>query len=201
MPVKSDPETVPAGEVSASPPADYCPGRTSWVEDREDVFYVAPELRADYCRPDAPPSRDQTRKLWNGGIRLNRVVRDGKRFVWAPPIRNTGNLATFRPTSPDETDVDPQDELHSAAWRHVLRRDWAEKQVRVAALYRANEASRPRCPICSSPLIHNAAQYGPWTKGAALCLACSEAVNLAGAMRHLDEHRDAIAGWLETRAG
>jgi hypothetical protein len=202
MPVKADPETVPAGEVGSSPPGDYCPGRTSWVEDREDVFYVAPELRADYCRPDAPPSSAEMRKLWSGAIQINRVLEEGKGYRWAPALRNTGNLAVLRPTSPDVITVDPADNLHVAAWTHALRRNWAEKQVRVAEDAERREAALPRCQVCAALLTPSPPVYRPWSKGGGrLCAACSEAVNLAGAMRHLDEHRDAIAGWLDSRSG
>jgi hypothetical protein len=201
MPLKSrESETVPAGELGAIPPSDYCPGRSQWCDDAEDVFFVPAELRADYCRPDAPPADNQTRRLWAGGIQLNRVIRDGKRFVWAPPIVNSGALAQLRPTSPDVIEVDPLDELHVAAWRHMLRRDWSERQLRVTEEIRRQDEARPRCRICGTVLVQNASQYGPWTQGAPLCPACAEAVNLAGAMRHLDEHRDAIARWLEPPA-
>jgi len=198
MPVKTPADV---GELAATPPPDYCPGRSQWATDPEDVFWVAPELRAAYCHPDAGPSQDQTRKLWNRAITLNRVVRErGGRYVWAPPIPNTGGLALLRPSSPDEIVVDPSDELHVSAWKHVLRRDKAAKQVFIAEDSKRREAALPRCEICSTLLVPSPPDYRPWTKGGGrLCSPCSETVNLAGALRHLETHQAAIASWLEAR--
>jgi hypothetical protein len=193
MPVKTSSDT------EIQPPEDYCPDRSQWVDDTEDVFYVPPELRADYCRTDAPPSNDDMRRLWNGGVRLNRVIRERRgRYVWAPPIPNTGNLAVFRPNSPDVIAVDALDELHVAVWRHTLRRNWAEKQIRVAEDIARWEAAQPRCEICSTLLAPSPPVYRPWTKGRGrLCPSCTEAINLAGALRHLETHRAAIDAYLE----
>ena len=184
--------------LGTQPPDDYCPGRKDWTEDQEDVFYVRPELRAAYCDPGAAPIRNDLRKLFEGQIRLQRIVRGPKgRYVTAPDIVNTGVLAQLRPTSVDRVTVTYDDELHVAAWKHTLRLRFAENMLRTDEQARQMEAARPRCRICGQGLTTSAPAYRPWSKGAAFCSQCAEAVNLAGAQRHLDQHREDISRWLD----
>jgi hypothetical protein len=114
---------------------------------------------------------------------------------------NTGNLATLRPTSVDLVTVDPTDELMTAVWRHTRRVKFAEGVVRADEQIRRQEAAQTRCQICGALLTSSAPVYRPWSNGAAFCSQCSEAVNLAGAERHLDENRGAIRSWLAESTG
>jgi hypothetical protein len=193
MALKSPTETETAGELGTIPPADYCPDRTEWCADEADPFYTPPEERALICDPKAPPSNDDMRRLWNRQVTLNRIVRDAKRYRWAPPIQNSGALALHRPTSADEIVVNPEDAVHVSAWRHGLRRRWAQAQIRSAAAMEAIERSQPRCRGCQSVVVSNVAEFGPWSHGKGLlCPACRAALDWAGAQRHLDEHRAAL---------
>jgi hypothetical protein len=185
---------------TVGPPDDYWWGR-HWCDDPQDVFYVEPELRPAYCSLDAPPTKENLRKLYDGGVQLHRVLRDAKgRCRPAPDIQNTGALAMVRPLSVDMVTVDFDDDLHVAAWRHALRLRFAENQVRAEQQSQAMEAGRPRCQICNATLFSSSAPiYRPWSKGKGrLCALCSEAVNLAGAQQHLDAHRAAVTSLLES---
>jgi hypothetical protein len=189
--------------TDTQPPAGYCPGRTEWTDDPEDVFYVDPELRAVYCQTDAPPYPDDLRRLYDGRVEIQRVVRDPKgRYRAAPDIINTGNLALVRPVQVDLVRVDFGDELHVAAWRHILRRDWAQGQLRTVEQIRLQESLRPRCRVCQKVLIPSTQPaLRPWSRGKSLCPECAEAVNLAGAQQHLAAHHAAITSWLESLDG
>jgi hypothetical protein len=203
MPVKSDPDTETAGEVGASPPADYCPGRTEWCSDPEDPFYAPVEERPYICDPNAPPSTADMRRLWAGELRINRVVRGPKGgYIWAPPLENSGSLRMLRPTSPDEIVVDPADHLHSSAWRHLLRRRWAQRQVEAARQMRANELAQPRCSICGVVVqTSTPPHYSPWARGGRLCPAHIAAVDLDGALEERARYQAEIDRYRKEAAG
>jgi hypothetical protein len=189
--------------VGSTPPPDYCPGRDDWCNDVEDPFYTPPEERPFICDPNAPPTTGELKKLWAGGLRINRVVPGPKGgYRWAPPIENSGALKMLRPTSPDEIVIDPADPLHTAVWRHQLRRRFAQRQLKAAEQMRANELAQPRCSVCSA-VVHTStpAHYSPWTRGGRVCGRCAAAIDLRGAQLHLAEHQDKIDRYLEQTAG
>jgi hypothetical protein len=192
-------------EATTQPPANY--PAADWTDDPEDYFYVPSHLRGYYADQKAAPNARQIERLYEnlpfvggGRVQVDRIVTDASgRHVKADPIllgnaESRGLLGNLRAAM---VVVDPHagtQSLPYRTWEHDARLEHATRKHSAAEAILSMQQSWPRCTVCgvTRPGPDICVHYGPFTKARTLCLACAEAVNTAGALRHLAAHQDRI---------